>query len=144
MQSRIRIFNERLPLSIDEEEKLMREIPKDLKFEIACNMHEGCIKEFPFFRSRDKEFIISIALFLQPIYFSKKDIIINKGDLATEIFFVLHGSINYISDEENTIFRVVYEGNEFGDIEVTMHMKRLYNVAAACEMTVLVMRENYS
>lgn len=143
MQNRIRIFNERLPLSIDEEEKLMREIPKDLKFEIACNMHEGCIKEFPFFRSRDKEFIISIALFLQPIYFSKKDIILNKGDLATEIFFVLHGSINYISDEENTIFRVVYEGNEFGDIEVTMHMKRLYNVAAACEMTVLVMRENY-
>ena len=143
MQNRIRIINERLPLSLEEEEKLMREIPKDLKFEIACNIFDGSLCRFLFFKDRDKEFLTSIALFLQPHYFSKRDSIITKGEVATEIYFVLHGSVNYINGEEETVFQVFREGQNFADIEVLLKIKRLFNVNAACEATLLVMKENY-
>lgn len=143
MQKRIRITNERLPLSIDDEEKLMREIPKDLKFEIACNMHDGFLNSCMFFRDRDKEFISSIALFLQPHYFSKNDAVIHTGELATDIYFVLHGSVNFVCDRGNTVFKVYGEGKEFADIEVLLKIKRLFSVVSSCETTLLVMKEGY-
>ena len=143
MQNRIRLTNDRLPLSIDEEEKLMREIPKDLRFTIACNMHDGFLNKSSFFKNKDKEFISCIALFLQPCYFSKNDCVINKGEIATEIFFVLHGIVNFISENDQTVFKIVVEGQEFGDIEVLLKRKRIFSAVSSCESTLLVMKEGY-
>ena len=143
MQNRIRLTNERLNLSIEDEEKFMREIPRDLKFEIACNMYDGFFNTIPFFKNRDKEFITKIALFLQPKYLSRKDSVIGLGEVANEIYIVLHGTVNYVSDEELTVFKVINEGSDFGDIEVLLRLKRIYAAVAACETTLLVIKENY-
>ena len=143
MQNRIRMTSERMNLSLEEEEKFMKEIPRDLKFEIACNMYDGFLNNIPFFKTKDKEFITKIALFLQPRYFSRKDPIISIGDVANEIYILMHGSVNYVSDEELTIFKVINEGGDFGDIEVLLKFKRIYSAVAACETTLLVMKETY-
>lgn len=143
MQNRIRMASERMNLSLEEEEKFMKEIPRDLKFEIACNMYDGFLNNIPFFKTKDKEFITKIALFLQPRFFSRKDPIISIGDVANEIYIVMHGSVNYVSDEELTIFKVINEGNDFGDIEVLLKFKRIYNAVASCETTLLVIKESY-
>ena len=121
----------------------MREIPKDLKFEIVCNMYDGIVNDMSFFKDKDKEFLTSIALFLQPFYFSKKDVIISQGDLVTDIYFILHGTVNIISGEDEILFKTLGEGQEFGDIEVLLKLKRVFSAVAACEVTLLVMRENY-
>ena len=143
MQNRIRVTNDRLPLSIDEEEKLMREIPKDLRFKIACNMHNGFLNRCLFFKDKDKEFISCIALFLQPWYFSKNDCIINKGEIATDIYFVLHGAVNFVGENDQTVFKIIAEGQEFGDIEVLLKCKRVFSALSSCESTLLVMKEEY-
>jgi CRP-like cAMP-binding protein len=143
MQNRIRLTNERLHLSIEDEEKFMKEIPRDLKFEIACNMYDGFFNTIPFFKNRDKEFVTNIALFLQPRYFSRKDSVIVVGEVANEIYIVLHGVVNFVSDEELTVFKVINEGLDFGDIEVLLRLKRIYAAVAACETTLLVIKETY-
>jgi CRP-like cAMP-binding protein len=143
LQNRIRVTSDRLPLSIEEKEKIMREIPNDLKFEIACNMFGGSLTTFSFFQDKEKDFITSIGLFLQPQYYSKKDNIISEGEMSTEIYFLLSGSMNYTHGEEGLVFKIISQGEDFGDIEVLLKIKRLFSVVSATESTLLVMKENY-
>ncbi|CAG9331513.1 unnamed protein product [Blepharisma stoltei] len=139
MQKSIRIKTERLAFTVEEKESLMDELPKQLKYEVATNMHNGAYTLFSFFQNRDQRFIYSIIPFLQPLFASVSETVYCEGEPSNDIFFIVRGRINFVFGDENTVFRVLTKGHYFGDIEIFQKTKRVHTVIAAIECNLLVM-----
>ncbi|CAG9311484.1 unnamed protein product [Blepharisma stoltei] len=139
MQKSIRIKTERLAFKVEEIESLMDELPKQLKYEVATQMHNGALTLFTLFQNKDQRFIYSIFPFLQPSYSSTSEMVYSEGEPSNDIFFIVKGRVNFIFGEENTTFTVKQKGHYFGDTEIFQKIKRIHSVIAACECSLLVM-----
>lgn len=110
----------------------------ELKYEIALSMHKGVIKEFPFFREKDTEFIGNIFTLLYCKVLDKGEIVYIQKQKATEIYFVAFGQINFVYGADLK-FRAVSVGQYFGDFEIVAKCRRFFATVAQKTTHLLVM-----
>lgn len=127
--------------SVENKENLLNELPLKTRYEIAMNMYSGAIQLFNFFRDKDDTFKAKIMPLLQPLQVNALDMIYCIGENSTDIMFIIRGRCNYTFGVENQTFRVMQEGQHFGDIETVQKINRKYNVQAAIDSHMLVMSE---
>lgn len=81
-----------------DQEKLLKELPSNLRAEVIQHTHGEIIKKIKFFSDKPLDFIWAILPMLRSIKVHLKDVIYNQGDLAEEIFFISNGRVKLYID----------------------------------------------
>jgi CRP-like cAMP-binding protein len=116
--------------SLYKKEEIIFQLPKELRFKVAMAMHKGYasrIKIFTDLIKIDRVFVSSIIPLLVSQKFLTQDFIYKKGEHPDELFFIVKGRIGY---SDNLLFQQKFDGDYFGDIELFIPSKRLFNTVA--------------
>lgn len=100
-------------------------------------MHKKVVDDNLFFQDKPEAFIKTVVLYLMPIKVDYNEVVFNVGDLASEIFFIVSGGVEYYS-ELGTI-DTVDTGDYFGDAEIFQKDFREFNVRALGKSEFLVL-----
>ncbi|KAI9343538.1 hypothetical protein BDR26DRAFT_1006260 [Obelidium mucronatum] len=90
---------------------------------------------------RDDIYLGKIANVLNPIYFIPGDYIVNQGEQATEMFFILTGKVNIVVN--GNIVSSISDGSFFGEVALIANIPRTASVQAAttCNLYSLTARD---
>jgi CRP-like cAMP-binding protein len=69
-----------------------------------------------------------LALSLTPVQYQQNDLIIKKGDLASEMFFVVRGVAEVFNEEDGQVFAQFTPGSFFGEVGLFFDIKRTASV----------------
>lgn len=111
-------------------EKILNEIPSDLRYDIAKNIYKNAIQKFPFFMSKDRTFINSIAFQLEYIETVSEKNLWEPEEYSEGIYFIIEGRVKF--SHKSMLFIVCHEGQYIGDIEVLLKTTRKFTVKT-CE-----------
>ncbi|KAJ3022550.1 hypothetical protein HKX48_005868 [Thoreauomyces humboldtii] len=99
--------------------------------ELRLGMTQADLKKVPLFRDCSVGFLHMLALTLTPLQYRQGEIIIRKGDAASEMYFVVQGVAEVFSEEDNTSFAEFPPGSFFGEVGVFLQIKRTGSVRCA-------------
>ena len=69
-----------------------------------------------------------LALSLSPVQYSQNDIIIKRGDVASEMYFVVKGISEVFNEEDGTVYAQFSPGSFFGEVGLFFDIKRTASV----------------
>lgn len=81
---------------------------------------------YPFFKDKDKLFIAEFVLFLSPVRFHSGEILYEKGQYPTSIYFIMTGKVGLIEGPEKMVFKEYVPGGYFGEIEIFADIERSF------------------
>ncbi|OMJ67460.1 hypothetical protein SteCoe_35375 [Stentor coeruleus] len=119
-----------ITLSTCKIEKILNEIPSDLRYEIAKNIYKDAIQKFPFFMSKDKNFINYIVFKLEYIETTSEKTLWVPEEFSEGIYFIIEGRIKFL--HKKMLFIVTNSGQYIGDIEIFLKTPRKFTVET-CE-----------
>ncbi len=94
------------------------------------------------FKGGDTLFLNALAIALRPSVASAGDTIINKGDMANEMYLVVNGEAEAI-DDTGKVLSVIKDGGFFGEIGLLLAQPRAATVRARtlCNLFVLAKKD---
>jgi CRP-like cAMP-binding protein len=122
-----------------EKNEVLQQLPGSIRHNIAFHVTSSFIKKVPFFKDVTKEeFFIEICKNLLPRTALPATYIVKKGEMGTEMFFVLRGELNVVLDNGVVVFTFA-PGGFFGEIAIMYQTKRTATIIARtyCDMFVL-------
>ncbi|KAJ3168607.1 hypothetical protein HDU88_001499 [Geranomyces variabilis] len=96
--------------------------------ELKLGMTQNDLKKIPLFRDCSFGFLHMLSLRLKPLQYRQNDILIHKGEVASEMYFVVRGTAEVFSEEDGTCFAEFHPGSFFGEVGVFFHVKRTASV----------------
>ncbi|KAF0979329.1 hypothetical protein FDP41_001672 [Naegleria fowleri] len=126
-----------------DENQMLDELPEHLKIEVSLFLNKDIIQKIPFFQHLEEQFINSLVLKLKPKVALPNSLIVRKGDIGREMFFINRGSVEVIGEpnEEGVIpvFATLSEGQFFGEMAIINNTKRGASIRAKgyCDLSVL-------
>ncbi|KAG2385434.1 hypothetical protein C9374_003249 [Naegleria lovaniensis] len=91
----------------------------------------------------DKNFIRAMVLALQPQSFLAGAIIVKKGDIGNEMYFILKGVVEVVTeDSEPKIIASLDEGKFFGEVSVVLDQTRMATVRAGTDCDLFVLNKD--
>mmetsp|Transcript_24313 Transcript_24313/g.23924 ORF Transcript_24313/g.23924 Transcript_24313/m.23924 type:complete len:481 (+) Transcript_24313:722-2164(+) len=122
-------YNNKHQNNLEEQEKLLNDLPASLRSEVVSHTHGEIIKKVFFFKDKDPDFLWAILPSLRPIKLMPFDTLYAQGDHADEIYFIKKGRVKLFLelneasevDEEDTekVAIIAYvEGSYFGDSDI--------------------------
>ncbi|KAF0972632.1 hypothetical protein FDP41_008881 [Naegleria fowleri] len=91
----------------------------------------------------DKNFIRAMVLALQPQSFLAGAIIVKKGDIGNEMYFILRGVAEVVTeDSEPKIIASLDEGKFFGEVSVVLDQTRMATVRAGTDCDLFVLNKD--
>jgi CRP-like cAMP-binding protein len=124
-------------LSFKQRHAAVRFIPKTARVEVATSAYEGAVNGVPFLSSQNSSFLSNIVPLLKYRRIERNSWVYTKGEFAEEIFFLVKGRINYITN--GYIFKTMVQGAYFGEIEVLDSTARAFGVSSEEDSEMLVM-----
>ena len=117
---------------------ILKELPKNLRYEIAAAMHKGASRYISFFVDKDPAIKSSIIPFLTPLSVKESNFVYKQNDFADELYFIVKGSVQYIY---NSIYVIssIYKSDYFGEIEIFMEVPRKFSAFATSNLELLAM-----
>jgi CRP-like cAMP-binding protein len=85
---------------------------------------------------RSENLIRELCLALKGQLYLPNDSIINKGDIASDVYFIVDGTVHMMEADLQTIAMTLGAGNYFGEVEVLSESRRLFHVKAATFCTI--------
>ena len=118
---------------------LFRELPKALRCEVVMSMYNGAAKEFPIFALFESSFLIAMMPVLRPMRIESGTYLYHQGDYPDEMFFILHGRVNFVIEGSEIVYKSFLRGSYVGEIEIVKKTNRLNSAMsyAQCEFLVL-------
>lgn len=126
LKTSLRYAAEKRGFSWNEKISLIRELPKQLRYEIAINMHQGAAKSLNFFCNKEPSVIAFIVPLLDPIFAEKNCLVYKKGDFADEVYFLVKGNVRITLDLA-VVIKSVQKGCYFGDVETLFGYSRNFS-----------------
>lgn len=142
MKRSIRAYTDFACFSSESRAELLDKLPIKLRYEIALDMHNGVISQFPFFSIREDSFVGSIAPYLDYYSYDKHQSIWIPGEPAVSIYFIIKGRVDYLINKEDSVFRSFNDGHYFGDNEVLHGKVRNFSVQSGTLLNVLIMHQS--
>ncbi|KAJ3159299.1 hypothetical protein HDU86_001902 [Geranomyces michiganensis] len=96
--------------------------------ELRLGMTQIDLKKIPLFRDCSFGFLHMLSLRLKPLQYRQNDILIRKGEVASEMYFVVRGTAEVFSEDDGTCFAEFHPGAFFGEVGVFFHVKRTASV----------------
>ena len=98
------------------------------------------IRAFPLFSAAPDSFLAVVASYLRPQLFGKSEQILNEGEEAKAMYFLVRGAVAVMSRDGESTFAELKPGSFFGEIGILMDMPRSASVVA--RFKTLVVRLN--
>ncbi|KAF9123010.1 hypothetical protein BGW39_009331 [Mortierella sp. 14UC] len=103
----------------------------------------NAIHKVPLFQSCSSEVIHMLSLKVEPRTYNLGQTIIRRGEIGREMFFVISGIVEVLSDDNLRVLARFREGQFFGEIAVLLDVPRIANVKAVSQVEVFVLtKEN--
>lgn len=84
-----------------------------------------------------------LSLKVEPRKYNLGESIISRGEIGREMFFIVSGVVEVLSDDNLKVLARFHEGQFFGEIAVLLDVPRIANVRAVSEVEVFVLtKEN--
>jgi len=113
-----------------DESSILQDLPKPLKTSISLFLNRGIIQKVPIFKGASEEFIKEIILNLQPVVFTPGDYVVIKGEIGYEMYFISHGSVDVVSEDESIVYATLGAGSFFGEIALLLSAPRNATIKA--------------
>lgn len=139
LRTSIKYNSEKEGYSLTDKQDLFYELPKSLRHEVAMVMHQGVVKDLPFFTERDPMLAATVVPFLQHLFVKSGSPVYQEKDYADEIYFIVKGWCGVVYGSEHYLVKKLQRGSYFGDIEVIESLPRKYTVMAAVDTDLLTM-----
>ncbi|KAJ3272741.1 hypothetical protein HDV01_005269 [Terramyces sp. JEL0728] len=101
-----------------DEERIFQELNQPLKLSIYLRECAPLIRQVPFFKSSEKGFISNLVTMLKPIHFLKDDIVIEKGSVGAQMFFISSGYLEVTLN--GRVLGKLSPGQYFGEIALLL------------------------
>ncbi|KAJ3341120.1 anaphase-promoting complex subunit Hcn1 [Entophlyctis luteolus] len=131
-----------------EERSLLADMNESLRRELASITCKQLIEKVPFLKrsmndGRDALYLGKIATALIPAHFVVGDMIINQGEQATEMYFILSGKVNILVN--GVLVGTFTDGGFFGEVALIANIPRTASVQAAtsCSLYTLLAKDFY-
>ncbi|KAI8614101.1 cyclic nucleotide-binding-like protein [Chytriomyces sp. MP71] len=117
-----------------EETGIFKDMNESLRRQLASLNCKQLIEKVPFLKrecldGRDGLYLGKIATALVPIYFVTGDSIIEQGEQATDMFFILTGRVNVLVNDHAVT--TISDGGFFGEVALIANIPRTASVKAA-------------
>ncbi|KAI7907106.1 uncharacterized protein BX663DRAFT_426629 [Cokeromyces recurvatus] len=105
------------------------------------------LKKIPYFQSCPEEFLHYVSLKVEPRHYAPNDLILKKGDIGKELFFILSGTVEItnmdtVLSDSLTPIEHLSTGDYFGDIAVLLETPRTANVRAVTPIELYVLKKS--
>jgi Cyclic nucleotide-binding domain/Ion transport protein len=111
-----------------DETSFLSELPLGLKNEVSLYLKRDMIKRISLFQNIDDNFLREVSIRMRPLIFTPGDFIFKKGDKGNEMYFVIKGNLEVITDT-GTI-NTLTDGDFFGEIALFQKVDRTASVRA--------------
>lgn len=111
----------------------------DFAEEINLSLTQNSLKEVPLFKDCELGFLHMLAIQLTPHHQYEGELIIRKGDQASEMFFIVKGSAEAFSEEDGTIYATFGPGSFFGEVGLFFDIKRTASVRCVTDVNILTL-----
>jgi glucose-6-phosphate 1-dehydrogenase len=101
-------------------------------------VNRDVLVKVPLFETCNAVFLHSLSLMLKPDVFAPGDYIIRKGDTGSEMFFIVRGEVEALTDGDKVV-GTLREGDFFGEIALLLSQPRTASIRAKthCDLYVL-------
>ena len=120
------------------ESGLLEELPKPMLIKLVQSMYKQEIQTIQIFKKFESSFIIQMVINFQPFQVRSGEIISNIGDIATDIYFIMRGSVQLATYEGSklAVCGKCSMGHYFGDFEFFKPTTRIaqYQAKTSCNL----------
>ena len=95
--------------------KVLQSLPSGLRTDVLMQQTRTMIEKVPFFQGQDEGFVRSLVDRLKPQVAAAGEIVVKKGDVGTEMFFVHRGELDVMVGNPPVIVAKLRQGNYFGE-----------------------------
>lgn len=122
---------------------LFRELPKELRYEVAMSMYNGVARKFHMFAEKDPAYINFVLPLFQPLRLLNSQYVFKEGDTADEVFLITVGRVNFVIRSGEVVYKSFLRGSMIGDVEVIRQTRRVTNAMCFgnCEFLVLTAKD---
>ncbi|MBN1302762.1 MAG: cyclic nucleotide-binding domain-containing protein [Melioribacteraceae bacterium] len=122
-----------------DESKFIEGLPESLQKELSIALKKTTLQKIPLFKDAESEFIQEVAMHLKPVIFTPGDYVFREGDEGHNVYFVIKGELEVISEKENKIIGVLRNGDFFGEIALFKNVPRTATIKAVdyCDLYTL-------
>eukprot|EP01062_Namystynia_karyoxenos_P035815 TRINITY_DN26142_c0_g1_i4.p1 TRINITY_DN26142_c0_g1~~TRINITY_DN26142_c0_g1_i4.p1 ORF type:complete len:1150 (+),score=238.46 TRINITY_DN26142_c0_g1_i4:203-3451(+) len=126
--------------SSDMHEQFVRDLPEALATRIMLEFNTQVVSKIPLFEklADNRRFLMNIVGALQLVVAMPGELIVRRGDLGEEMFFLFRGRIAVL-DEQGMMIAYLYDGACFGEMSLLFGQARSASVQAVefCQLYVL-------
>ena len=142
MKRELKYYSDFRIMQLDERLDKLSMLSKDLREKICFEMNGGAINSVKFLRDQDCIFIINIVPKLIYEKFEVEKFVYKQGEHPDAVYFIVKGSVNYLVEDQEIIFKKIESGGYFGEIEFVKDCIREFSVLASDYCTFLVMKKH--
>ncbi|OMJ89986.1 hypothetical protein SteCoe_7775 [Stentor coeruleus] len=129
----IKFSNRKLGAVWSDKNSLFKELPKNLRYEVALSMYGGIAKQLPFFKDKDSAFIVAIIPSLAPLKINTDEFVYHLGDYADYAYIIVDGRVSLVTESEHIAYKSYLKGGFFGEIELFTSSIREESIVATME-----------
>jgi voltage-gated potassium channel len=111
-----------------DESSFLSELPVGLKNEVSLYLKRDMIKKISLFQHIDDNFLREVSVRMKPLIFTPGDFVFKKGDKGNEMYFVIKGNLEVVSD--TGAINTLSDGDFFGEIALFQKVERTASVRA--------------
>ena len=101
--------------------ELLHELPENLRDEVILNELGGILQNVPFFEGTETGFLKKLTKIVSSNLHCPGDFVYHAGDLGEEMYFVLKGFVEILSEDLSHVVNKLGSGGYFGEVRmVTM------------------------
>lgn len=112
------------------EASVLQDLPISLKTRISLFINRDMVAKVPIFQGASDEFIREILLNLEATVFTPGDIIVRKGEIGFDMFFISKGSVDVVSEDGSIIYATLASAQFFGEIALLFSTPRTATIRA--------------
>jgi CRP-like cAMP-binding protein len=117
----------------------LKKTPSDVGEEFDLDATVERLRKVAYFETCQIGFLKNLALTTSVRRYKKAELIVKKGDISKEMFFVVDGQVDIIS-ETGQVFDSVIQGGFFGEVGIIKAVQRTASVRVSSELcTVIVL-----
>jgi hypothetical protein len=113
-----------------DETAFISKLPTGLQNEVSLFLKREILEKIPLFKGIDDRFLREMSLHLRPLIFIPGDYVFKEGDKGNEMFFVIRGKLEVISESETKTKNTLSDGDFFGEIALFKNINRTASVKA--------------
>jgi len=119
--------------------EMLNDLPGPLRLEILLHLAKGMLETVPLFRHCSPALRNALLTSLQSRTFTPGSYIANEGEVGKSIFFLVEGTVEIISVENNKSWGTLGEGDYFGYMSLALGEHRTATIRAIgfCDFLIL-------